>query len=193
MVTAERARDLLALHGTLRPQLIADWAGEFPLPKTVEKFYQEVGPVDVYVRGYGNDYFFPKLGDLWNFQAGYRWNGLTNEIIEDWNDDWLVVAEEGGDPFICSRSTGVVLHAYHGEGVWDAHEMFPDINTLAACLGQLGAVRLSAGESFVDEEHCIREEHRTLALKQLAQLLGTNTKAQQVLDMLGWGADEHRS
>jgi hypothetical protein len=32
---------------------------------------------------------------LWQFQAGYRWNGLAREPNPDWDDDWLVVASEG--------------------------------------------------------------------------------------------------
>jgi hypothetical protein len=187
MASAEQARKLLALHGMLQTQPSSDWKGDFLLPDIVKRFYQEVGPNDVHVKGYGNDYFFPKLASLWEFQAGYRWNGLTNELIPDWNDHWLVVADEGGDPFILSRSSGVILHAYHGEGVWDAQEMFPDLNTLAACLGQLGAVTIAAGDSFLGKAFSIRPEHRQHALHELTGLLGTESKAEEVLGRLGWG------
>ena len=132
MVTAEVTKRLLALHGDVRAQPASDWTGAFPIPPAIERFYREVGPLNVTIEVHGNPYFLPALADLWQFQAGYRWNGLSGEPIEDWPDDWLVVADEGGDPFIFVRSSAVVLHAYHGEGEWDAGEMFPDLNTMAA-------------------------------------------------------------
>jgi hypothetical protein len=117
MVTGVMAKSLLALHGDVRPQPPSDWTGAFPIPPAVERFYREVGPANITIRAHGNPYFLPCLADLWQFQAGYRWNGLSSEPIEDWDDDWLVVADEAGDPFIITRPSGAVLHAYHGEGV----------------------------------------------------------------------------
>lgn len=132
MVTAEQAKKLLALHGEVRPQPPTDWTGTFPLPAAVERFYQQVGPFNISIEEQGNPYFLPGLADLWQFQTGYRWNGLNGEPIENWNDDWLVVTDEGGDPFIFLRSTGAVLHAFHGEGEWNPGEMFPaDLRALS--------------------------------------------------------------
>jgi hypothetical protein len=187
LATAKQARESLSHHGVVQPQPVSDWTGAFPLPAAIEQFYQEVGPVDVTIRSYGNPFFLPRLSGLWEFQAGYRWNGLSGEPIDDWNDDWLVVADEGGDPFIFQRSSGTVLHAYHGEGEWDAHEMFPDPNTMAACLGFLGTVVVSAGETFTDDDHCIRSEHCERAMEGLMELLGSESCAEMNLEELGWG------
>jgi hypothetical protein len=98
-----------------------------------------------------------------------------------------VVADEGGDPFIFVRSSGVVLHAYHGEGEWDAGEMFPDLNAMAACLAQLGAIASEAGEEFLAEDYSIRPECRALASARLCELLGAKSEAEAVLGVLGWG------
>lgn len=166
MVTAELAKRLLAVHGEVRPQSTSDWTGSFLIPAAVQRFYSDVGPSNITIQEYGNPYFLPSLGDLWTFQAGYRWNGRNGEPIEDWDDDWLVVADEGGDPFIFTRSSGVVLHAYHGQGVWGPSEMFPDLNTMAACLAQLGLIVCEAGDSFTQEDVRIRPEFR--ALRRLA-------------------------
>jgi len=187
MVTAEIAKRLLALHGEVRRQPPADWTGEFPLPSAVEQFYREVGPANITIEAHGNPYFLPCLADLWKFQSGYRWNGLSCEPIGDWNDDWLVVADEGGDPFIFDRSSGAVLHAYHGEGEWDAGEMFPDLNTMAACLAQLGAIVLESRDEYMEEDCSIRPKFRAFALDRLQELLGTKSNAQAVLGVLGWG------
>src|SRR5262249_40926371 len=137
MVTAKEAKRLLSLHGTVRPQQASDWKGTIALPPSAERFYVEVGPVDITIESHGNPYFFPKLGDLWQFQAGYRWNGQTGKPIKNWINDWLVIADEGGNPFILSRSSGSVSHATHGSGKWEPETLFPDINAMAACLGFL--------------------------------------------------------
>src|SRR6202165_3137667 len=76
MVSAEKAKGLLALHGEVRPQPVTDWTGSFPIPPAIARFYWEVGPADITIKAHGNPYFFPCLADLWKFQAGYRWNGL---------------------------------------------------------------------------------------------------------------------
>ena len=185
MVTAEVAKRLLALHGEARSQPASDWTGAFPIPPAVERFYHEVGPRNVTIEAHGNPYFLPSLGDLWQFQAGYCWKGLSGEPIVDWPDDWLVVADEGGDPFIVVRSSGVVLHAYHGEGEWDAGEMFPDLNTMAACLAQIGAIVLESGRKYMEEDCSIRPRYRALASARLQELLGSRSEA--VLGVLGWG------
>jgi hypothetical protein len=187
MVTAEKAKRLLALHGDVRPQPPADWAGAFPIPSAVERFYREVGPANVTIRAHGNPYFLPCLTDLWKFQAGYRWNGLGGEPIADWNDDWLVVADQGGDPFIFERPSGVVLHAFIGEGKWDAGEMFPDLNTMAACLAQIGAIVAEAGNAYMEDDCSIRPEYCKLAAGRLKELLGSISDAEAVLGVLGWG------
>jgi hypothetical protein len=187
MVSAQVAKRLLASHGEVRPQAASDWAGVFPIPPAVERFYLDVGPFNITIRAYGNPYSFPSLADLWQFQAGYRWNGLSGEPIEDWPDDWLVVADEGGDPFIFARSSRVVLHAYHGEGEWNALQVFPDLNTLAACLAQIGAVVLEAGRDFTQEDCTIRPTYRALATARLQQLLGSKSEAETLLGVLGWG------
>ncbi|MGA2499438.1 MAG: hypothetical protein ABSH20_16985 [Tepidisphaeraceae bacterium] len=184
MVASIQAKELVALHGEVRPQPSHDWTGPFPIPLAVECYYREIGPADVYIRYYGNPYFLPCLSKLWEFQAGYRWDGLSGEPITNWPDDWLVVADEGGDPFIFSRSSGVILHAYHGEGVWDAGEIFPDLNTMAACLAGLGAIALEAGKELTDDDCNIRPMYRKRALVRLRALLGSTLRAERVLRVL---------
>ena len=186
MTIADQARELLAQHGAVRPQPATDWAGLFSLPPVVAQFYQEVGPADVDVESYGNSFFLPSLGRLWQFQAGYRWNGLTGDRMADWLDDWLVVASEGSNPFILSRSSGRVLHDEVGRGVWKPAKLFPDLNTMAASLGQLGALVVEAGDGFTDEDCVIRPEWHGAAIAGLKRLLGTSDAAKRVLTAIGW-------
>lgn len=187
MVTPDLAKHLVALHGDVRFQPLSDWAGPFPIPPAVERFYRDVGPINVTIEAHGNPYFLPSLAGLWQFQAGYRWNPLSGEPIENWPDDWLVVADEGGDPFIFASSSGRVLHAYHGEGEWNTGEMFSDLNAMAACLAQIGAVVLEGGRDYMEKDCSIRPSYRALALDRLQELLDSKTEAEAILGVLGWG------
>jgi hypothetical protein len=182
-----RARNLLAEHGHVRSQLISDWGGSILLPVKVADYYDQVGPVDITIRGYGNPYFLPRLEKLWDFQAGYRWNGITGEAIEDWDDEWLVIADEGGDPFIFDRASSKVLFARHGEGAWNPEKWFDDLPTMAACLATLGCIVRTAGDSFTDADFCVRPEHRAQAIERIAEIVGSRSGAQAIVEGAGWG------
>lgn len=186
MVKSETAKQLLETHGEIRSQPASDWNGEFPLPRELERYYREVGPINVTIMSYGNPYFLPSLADLWTFQAGYRWDSFTNESCEDWLETWVVVADEGGDPFILDTQSANVLHAYCGTGTWNAHPIFPDLNTMAACLAQLGAIVLEASDDFVDDESFVRSEWRELAKHKISELTGDNWDSRDLLRILGW-------
>jgi hypothetical protein len=194
MVTAKVAKRLLAQSGEVRSQPSSNWTGDFSIPFEVEQFYREVGPFNVTIESPGGPYFLPCLADLWQLQAGYRWKGQSGVSIEDWPDDWLVVADGisdpiggVGEPFIFVRSSGLVLHAFFNwKDRWDVSEMFPDLNTMAACLAQLGAVVHEAGDDFTDENCAIRFNYRTFASARIQELLGSKSEAEAVLGKLRW-------
>ena len=171
MVNAEQARAMLAGHGRLRPQSAEDWAGDFPLPSAVADFYREVGPVNLTIEVGGTPVFLPRLSKLWKHQDGYRFVGRKRQREEAWPEDWLVVGDQGADPLIFSRSSGEVLLAEHGAGEWEAERLFPDLNTMAACLAVAG--KSTSGE----RRPALRDE--------LAGLLGQPTLADRVLSAMG--------
>ncbi len=185
MVESARVRELLELHGSCQPQHASEWAGQIPLPDPIAEFYRDVGPVNITIEGYGNPTFIPNLSQLWNRQAGYRWNGLTGEPIADWDRDWIVVADEGADPYIYRN--GKILFAQHGAGVWEPDEIYPDLNTMAACLATLGAVVLNAGDEFSDDDCYIRPKFRAEAISRLADILGNKNEAEAIVETAGWG------
>jgi hypothetical protein len=157
------------------------------LPSELAEFYARVGPLNITIAGYGNSYFLPSLARLWEFQAGYRWNGLTGELVEDWHADWFVVADQGGDPFIYDSATSKILFAYHGRGQWDPAECFPDLPTMAASLATLGSVIRAAGEDFTDAESYVRPKYRDAAAARLLDILGSREATETVFDLAGWG------
>ncbi len=184
--TSEEARKLLCRHGDCVNQDAADWSGPFELPQSLRKFYSEVGPKDICVEGFGNATTIPSLRSLWDRQAGYRWNGLTNELIDDWPANWIVVADEGADPYIFDIETTWILFAQHGTGEWDADEIYPDINTMAACIATLGCVILDSN-NFDDDDCNINPACRIDAIDRLTKILGDKNHAKAIVEMAGWG------
>lgn len=185
MIPTDKARELLQAHGDLREQPASDWNGEIPLPRPLIDFYREVGPDNITIPTDGNDYFLPRLADLWSFQAGYRWNGITKERIPDWREEWIVVADQGGDPFIYSLETGTILLAAHGSDKWEPVEIFSSLNDLA-CLGAIGNVVRDAGQDFTDDDCMIQEQYADKLITDLTLLLGSKSGAKSALWNLGY-------
>ncbi|EKU98526.1 hypothetical protein Lepto7375DRAFT_7822 [Leptolyngbya sp. PCC 7375] len=181
-----QTRELLTRHGDCEKQDLAEWSGPFELPNALRDFYSDVGPKDICIEGYGNPTTIPSLKRLWDRQAGYRWNGLTNEPIEEWPSNWIVVADEGADPYIFDTETGRILFAQHGAGAWDAGEIYPDITTMAACIATLGCVILDS-QDFEDEDCNINPNCRMDAIDRLTEILGNQSQAEAIVEMAGWG------
>jgi hypothetical protein len=171
----------------LRPQPPADWTGAYPMPSAVAEYYAELGPVDVSIENYGNPYLLPSFSHLWEHQVGYRTHGISGERLSDWDDDWLVIADQGGDPFIFSRSTGSILHAYHGEGVWEPRQYFDSLHEMVTCFAILGEIVDSAGGDFTDEECLIRPHFREAARARVLAFAGPS-RVDEIVANLGWSA-----
>jgi hypothetical protein len=185
----DRAKDLLKRvdpAAVFRPQLVTDWQGEFPLPTPLAEYFSELGPVDVWIQAYGNPYFLPSLSQLWAHQTGYRTHGITHERIPDWEDDWLVIADEGGDPFIFSRRSGGILHAYHGEGVWEPAEMFDSLVEMATTFAIIGDIVASAGRGLTDDDSLILPRYRQEARTRIGEFLRSHERADALVSSLGW-------
>jgi hypothetical protein len=199
MASIEQARAALAPHGALAPQSAADhWRGEIPLPEPIASFYEQVGPLGEWINqrvghagltvpAQGNAFSIPPLSRLWQLQAGYRWHGITGERIAAWPGHWLVVADQGADPFIFDLRTGAVHFAMHGAGEWQADELFADIVEMAACLGTIGQVWDEAGDAiFTDDDDCeVDPVHRARLVARLAPLVGA-ARAEGLADTFGW-------
>ncbi len=172
---------------SLALQPASDWTGPFALPDPIIAYYRDLGPVDVTLDGYGNPYFLPRLSHLWSFQAGYRWDTRTGEALSGWDEDWLVIADEGGDPFIFSRRTGAILYAQHGAGNWKPQHLFANLTRAIMSLIVLATVVRMAGDDFTDEDGIIKARHRTAAVARLMAIVGSDVEAERVITTLGWG------
>ena len=166
----------------LRPQPISEWSGDHVLHPALVSFYAEVGacgedgphgPAGLTIPTLGNPFWVPPLCRLWELQAGYRWNSRSGERIADWRDEWLVVADQGGDPFILDRTSGSILHDRHGGGAWTPAPMFADPFTMALVFGTIGALHEEAGENIYDADYEVRPAWRAGLRARLAPLLGS--------------------
>jgi hypothetical protein len=189
MISLKEARSLLSRHGITRPQSISDWSGPFRLPGPVQAFYDEVGPIDVTIPALGNDYFFPSLKRLWELQAGYRYNSLSGDPIKLWEDNWIVVVNEAGDPFIFDSTNGDVLHAIHGLSTWSPRVLFPSLASMAGSLAVVGAIILDAGPDLTDHKAEIRKRYLRDLKGQLKAILDEDAAVNLTLDCLGWNRD----
>lgn len=149
--------------------------------------FRELGPDNFDVPAYGNNVRFPALKDLWKFQEGYRWDGLTGEHLVDWPDELLVVAAQGGDPIAIDRSTGTVVSALAGSGVWRFDLLSDSLVDAVLGIGVLGSILNEAEPDFCDDDSIVLKVHVDHATETLSRLMGSNT-AHQLIRWAEWNA-----
>ncbi|WP_286900173.1 SUKH-4 family immunity protein [Achromobacter sp. UBA2119] len=193
MNSFESLRAQFARFGELRPQPRDAWQGDIALSQVLADFYEQVGPWGAtYHQNVGpvgitlseTNISFPPLYKLWDRQAGYRWDASNGERVAEWQDNWLVIADQNADPFILDTQTGKILYAMHGTGAWDAAVVAPDLPTFAAAVAAVGVVCLEADEDLRNDDWEIRPEHRARALQSLTIVLGDPVEAECFRDVL---------
>jgi hypothetical protein len=97
-----------------------------------------------------------------------------------------VIADEGGDPFIFSRASHAVLHAYHGEGVWKPVALFGDLTEMATTLAIIGDIVETAGRLLTDDDSIVLPRYQNEARARFSAWLNSSEKADDVLQRLGW-------
>ncbi|MCR8382790.1 hypothetical protein NS877_09365 [Pseudomonas aeruginosa] len=177
---------LLALGEPCAAQPAADWQGDIALPAELECFYREVGPLDCTLESAGNPFFLPSLARLWQRQAGYRWHGISGERLSGWQDDWLVVADQGADPFILETGSGRILFDLHGGRGWDPAPCFDDLWQMAASLACFGEVWSGAGEDILLDDCSVAPRYRQQLVDELQPILGSRQRAEDLADEFGW-------
>lgn len=60
-----------------------------------------------------------KFSDLMEVQEGYRWDINTGKVDSNWDDNWLVIGQDSGDPIIYNLDNKEIYSAVHGVGLWD--------------------------------------------------------------------------
>jgi hypothetical protein len=198
MITHTELCTLLAPYGELRAQGAEDWNGDILLPKTIADFYQHIGPwgsvyhanigpVGSTIPVGGNPICIPPLHKLWSIQAGYRWHGNTYERLLDWRDSWLVIAQEGSNPFIFDTDSEKVLFDLAG-GKWAPKEVSPDLFTAIAAFSTIANTRDAFfNEATIENDEESAPEYRMLLIENLSKFFETRQQALHFINI--WNYD----
>lgn len=186
-----RLTPLLKPFGTLSPQSPDEWVGDIPLPEVLADFYREVGPEHVEIDTIGDPFTFYPLSRLWDAQAGYRWNPNTGAHLVDWNEEWIVVARQGEDPFILDALTGAVLTA-PGEDGWldrpDEPEVtFPDLAAMVQALAAVGMAYARYEDPFTEDWN-VKPELVNDVVAGLSTVMGDRAAASATARKFGYPA-----
>lgn len=92
------------------------------IPQYYLDFLEKASPLkaDFKIKGYGTVNVYG-AHNLIKGQEGYSYNPCTDEKIEDWNSNYIVIANRFGDPFCIDflQENSLVYFALHGEGKWE--------------------------------------------------------------------------
>lgn len=77
--------------------------------------------------------------DLIKGQEGYSYNPVEKTVIEDWNPNYIVVANSEADPFCIDISVknSPIYYAMHGMGEWEFEEYCDSFESFLNVLGIL--------------------------------------------------------
>jgi hypothetical protein len=116
------------------PTLLADIARHLPLSPELELWYSTLAPAEtLYVLQRGNNLRLCPPAELVEAQLGYRWGSLPDEgggeRFEEWEDDWVVIADIGADAIIAHVGLPgtPVFFSPHGEGEWNLSPLAPSL------------------------------------------------------------------
>lgn len=192
MPSFEQLKELLHPWGPLRAQPASDWRGTTALPPAVADFYarvgpwgetyhESVGPVGCTLAVHGNPVCIPPLHRLMDYQAGYAWVSHPGQPIAGWPAHWLVIAEQGGDPFIFDTQTQQVLFAFHGAGSWKPVVFAPDLPTAVGALATVANAFSALSDKEADPDGGLAGQGRQKITDALAGFLGSQERALQML------------
>lgn len=194
MNSTEQIRQRLSIGGELRSQPASNWQGDAgQLPAEIARFYEQigpwgeviyesVGPVGLHFSAGGNPVCVPPLHRLLDLQAGYAWESDPDQPFDDWPGHWLVIAEQGGDPFIYDSQTGQVFFAFHGAGHWSPRLFAPNLYTALGGIATVADIHERLPEEELNLDDGLTPQGRARVLAALSQFTHDPNLAQAMLD-----------
>ncbi|MFF1648611.1 hypothetical protein [Streptomyces sp. NPDC058240] len=134
-------------------------ARDLPLSAELGSLYGTSGPLDtVNIPAPLGEITLTPGRDLVSYQSGYRWHGNDRHRLNEWPDEWVVIADHSGDPFIADTAvpgTRVGI-AVHGTGSWKPFWVAPtpaDFVMLLACFTQAYVVEHLNGPGGEEDDY----------------------------------------
>ncbi|MFD2556206.1 SMI1/KNR4 family protein [Sphingobacterium tabacisoli] len=107
-------------------------AERWNLPETYRLFLSNYSPLHVHIdsKKYFQGLHLYGASELLKRQEGYSFNPVTNQIIDEWPKNLVVIADAGADPYCIDLSQikendAPVYKSTHGTGVWE-FELYTD-------------------------------------------------------------------
>lgn len=106
-------------------QDIASIEGKWELPPKYLLFLKNYSPLRVSISGkkFIESLFLYGASELIERQIGYASNSVTHELLADWPPHFVIIADDGGDPYCInieavSNEDAPIYTAKHGQGEW---------------------------------------------------------------------------
>ena len=100
---------------------------KWKLPDVYLNFIKNYSPIkaELKSRDYGRVNVYGAHNLIKN-QQGYSYNPVTKAVIEDWNKNFVVIADKGAAPFCIdvTMEDCPVYFALHGEGTWEFEKVY---------------------------------------------------------------------
>lgn len=102
-----------------------------------DNIYTDVGDEESDLYSYGDDIEIYGATGLIEGQLGYSYNPIQKAVIEDWNPDYVVIANCNADPYCIdiSLDNSPVYYAMHGIGEWRFKKVSESLEEFFDALG----------------------------------------------------------
>ncbi len=110
---AVRAHIPKARFGEAKAASISAVKKKLKLPEELIKFYQVADPTSVKIPTLDGEVTLYPVRSLISKQKGFRWHPKTGRKLPEWNEHWLVIGDEDGDPFIIDTRLKRPPHAVY--------------------------------------------------------------------------------
>lgn len=107
-------------------------------PPELKDYLDTICPLQyLYIESVGHPIELLSRADVSWDMLGFNVNKATNEVIEGWNEDWFLIASDGGDPIIVDLSenneNSIVYSAMRGAGAWEFCPIADSIGQFLLC------------------------------------------------------------
>lgn len=105
---------------------ISEIEKKWTLPDKYLLFLKNYSPLQVYIdsKKFVNELSLYGASDLIKGQNGYSYDAETQKALNDWPTNFVVIGDDGGDPFCIDISAindgdAPIYSSMHGQGVWE--------------------------------------------------------------------------